>query len=348
MKAWVLHNINEIQLEEVRKPEIQDDEVLISVKAAGVCGSDIPRIYENGAHNMPLIPGHEFAGEVAAIGKNVKREWKGKRVGIFPLIPCKNCLLCRQFKYEMCKQYSYLGSRQDGGFAEYVAVPEWNLIELPDNVSFEAAAMLEPMAVAVHAIKRINPGKTDTVIVEGLGTIGQLITIFLLEMGIRNILVIGNKDFQKQSVMQLGIPEENYCDSREEKVKDWILYHTDKNGADYLFECAGRNETIALAIDGTSPGGSVCMVGNPFTDMVLERDIYWKILRHQLNVTGSWNSSYKGVDADDWKYVVDKLKQEAISPEKLITHQLELEDLNQGLHIMRDKTQDYIKVMITM
>ncbi|MDE7206536.1 MAG: alcohol dehydrogenase catalytic domain-containing protein, partial [Lachnospiraceae bacterium] len=170
MKAWVLHDVNRIHFEEVEKPRPAENEVLVSVKAAGICGSDIPRIYKTGAHVHPLVPGHEFSGQVIEVGKRAGTAWIGKRVGIFPLIPCGTCTACQKRHYELCRNYSYLGSRRNGGFAEYVAVPEWNLIELPDSVPYEEAAMLEPMAVAVHAMRRVQLHKNDTAVILGLGT----------------------------------------------------------------------------------------------------------------------------------------------------------------------------------
>ena len=200
MKAWVLHDINDFRYEDVKEPVLKETEVLLKVKAVGICGSDIPRVYENGAHKMPLIIGHEFAGEVVEVGKEADEKWIGKRVGVFPLIPCRECISCQRQQYEMCKNYSYLGSRTDGGFAEYVAVPQWNLIELPDEVLMEEAAMLEPMAVAVHAIRQMNPNKEDVVAICGLGTIGMLAAMFLRDMGVSKLLLIGNKEFQKKMV----------------------------------------------------------------------------------------------------------------------------------------------------
>ena len=325
--------------------------MLLKVRAAGICGSDIPRIYETGAHNMPLIPGHEFSGEVVTVGANVSKEWIGKRVGVFPLIPCRKCRPCLERRYEMCRGYSYLGSRRDGGFAEYVAVPEWNLIELADNVSFEEAAMTEPMAVAVHSIRRVNPQPKDTVVVYGLGTIGELIVMFLIEKGIDNILVIGNKVFQKETVLKLGIPADNYCDSRTADVKEWIMEHTNEYGADVVFECVGNNGTVEKAVDIAAPAGRVCMVGNPRSDMAFDKNVYWKILRHQLVVTGTWNSAYYGADdadcgEDDWHYVMERLQKAVIKPSELITHRYSIDALENGFKTMRDKTEDYVKIMM--
>lgn len=352
MKAWVLHDIGNIQYEDVGKPQINEEEVLVSVRAVGICGSDIPRIYRDGAHNMPLIPGHEFAGEVVEVGRRVDRKWLQKKVGIFPLIPCHTCIACRKGRYEMCRQYSYLGSRRDGSFAEYVAVPEKNLVELPEGVKFEQAAMLEPMSVAVHAMRRFSVSESDTVAVCGLGTIGMLLVMFLLERGIQNVLAIGNKDYQREKVLALGLPESQFCDSRQEIVESWLKAHTDGAGVDVFFECVGRNETVSQAINLTAPGGSVCLVGNPYTDMILDKQTYWKILRNQLEVTGTWNSSFLS-DSDeeawrstDWYYVLRLLEQKKIAPESFISHRLNLENLEEGLHIMRDKSEDYLKVMV--
>lgn len=347
MKAWVLHNINDIRYEDVAMPEIGENEVLVKIKAAGICGSDIPRIYTSGAYFYPLITGHEFSGQVEAVGKNTNKKWLGKRVGIFPLIPCRECEPCRKKQFEMCKKYSYLGSRRNGGFAEYAAVPERNLLELPDNVSFEEAAMLEPMAVAVHAIRRVNVKPTDRIAVCGMGTIGLFIVMFLMEQGTKNIFVIGNKAFQKENVLKMGVPEDNYCDSKSVNVTDWLKEKSGNYGFDVFFECVGKNETAAQAIDNAAPAGRVMLIGNPYSDMTFDKSTYWKILRNQLTVTGSWNSSFTEDENDDWHYVLDKLAQGKIEPEKMITHKLGIAELEKGFHIMRDKSEDYIKVMMT-
>ena len=345
MKAWVLQEIGDIRYEEVAEPELKEDEVLVEVKVVGICGSDIPRIYQTGAHKMPLIPGHEFAGKVVKTGSSVKKEWLEKRVGVFPLIPCRECIACRSEQYEMCRNYNYLGSRCDGGYAEYVAVPQDNLIELPENVSYEEAAMLEPMAVAVHAMRRIMPKESDTVVIYGLGTIGILLLMFLKDSGIKNIFVVGNKEFQKRTVSKMGLLEEQFCDSRKLDVKKWILEHTDGIGVDVFFECVGKNEILTQGIDMTAPAGKVCLVGNPYSDMNLEKSIYWKILRNQLLVTGTWNSSFTGKTEDDWHYVLKALEDKRIAPAELVSHRFALEELEQGFHIMRDKTEDYIKIL---
>ena len=352
MKAWVLQDIGEIAYMEIPKPEPEDAEVLVRVRAAGICGSDIPRIYRDGAHRMPLIPGHEFAGEVVAVGKRTDEKWLHKRVGVYPLIPCHTCTACQKGHHEMCRQYSYLGSRRDGGFAEYVAVPQNNLIALPDSVSFDAAAMLEPLAVAVHAMRRVSVMQKDTVTVCGLGTIGMLLAMLLAERGTENILLIGNKEYQQKTALEMGIPEANFCDCRKEDVPEWMMRRTDGNGTDVFFECVGRNQTVSWATDLAAAGGKICFVGNPYTDMTLDKQTYWKILRNQLSLTGTWNSSFfalgdtEGQESTDWEYAVRLLEQGRLMPQRLISHRLGMAQLDQGLRIMRDKSEDYLKIMI--
>lgn len=379
MKALVLTQVGKLEYKEIPKPEPKEGEVLVKVMACGICGSDIPRAYRDGAHNMPLVPGHEFSGCVESVGENVSDKWIGKRVGVFPLIPCKKCGPCMNRQYEMCRNYGYLGSRQNGGFAEYVTVPQWNLIELPDSVSYEAAAMLEPMSVAVHAMSRsmsrslcnrdgypvsemqdaARRGSTSTksmlgvdhekayIVICGLGTIGTLIVMFLLDAGYKNILVIGNKEFQRKTMAGLGIPEDNYCDSGKDNAYDFVMDRTGGHGADIFFECVGSNSVASLAANCAAPAGSVCFVGNPHSDMCFEKNVYWKILRNQLKIYGTWNSSFlgEGEGDDDWHYVIERIKSRSIHPEELITQRYPLEEIIKGFELMRDKKEDYIKVM---
>lgn len=348
MKAWVLHGVNNIHFEEVEKPRLAGNEVLVSVKAAGICGSDIPRIYKTGAHVHPLIPGHEFSGQVIEVGERANEKWLGKRVGIFPLIPCRNCAECQKQHYELCRNYSYLGSRRDGGFAEYAAVPEWNLVELPDNVTYEQAAMMEPLAVAVHAMRTASTHdceKTEPIAVYGMGTIGLLLTMLLKEAGYANIYCVGNKDFQGDMAVRSGITRDFFYNNKNGGVQDWLMGHTCGMGAGVFFECVGKNETLSDAVSCTAPNGTVQLVGNPASDMLLEKGTYWKILRNQLTLRGSWNSSFRHSDDDDWNYVFERLKGNRLHPEQCITHRIFLNELDKGLLIMRDKAEEYVKVM---
>lgn len=342
MKAYNLYGVNDLRYEEISDPVLSDGKVLVNVKACGICGSDIPRVYKNGTYHFPTIIGHEFSGEVCEVSGNADdntRNLLHKRVGVFPLIPCFKCSQCQEEKYEMCEHYSYLGSREDGGFAEYVSVPVWNLLELPENVSFEQAAMLEPMSVAVHAIRRamgqnvfdeaaISDDKNEDdyhfgfdkeipIAVCGMGTIGHFVKMFLEAVGFQNISV-----FKRGEIS----PE---------------------NSFEYFFDCAGTPEVVSEGLLSLKPGGHLQLIGNPSQDMLFEKNTYWKILRKQLTITGSWNSSFTHFEFDDWHRVIYMLSTNRIHPERFITHRFSFEngELLKGFELMRDKSEPYIKVM---
>lgn len=349
MKAYVLNDINEFNISDVDVPECSVGEVLVEVKAAGICGSDIPRIYNTGAYHYPLIPGHEFSGVVVKCA-NEDRGYLGKRVGVFPLIPCMKCSQCREKQYEMCSNYNYLGSRCDGGFAEYVKVPIWNLIELPDCIAFEQAAMLEPISVAVHAARRMEllaagdnledietKNKDIAITVMGLGTIGMSLIMVLLAEGYYNITAVGNKSIQKKTALALGLSEENYIDS-----KDYVPY---ERLSDVFFDCVGTMQVVDLALNIVKPLGKICLVGNPASDIDIQKKSYWKILRSQLTLIGTWNSSFTHDDNDDWHYVIKMIREGKIHPEEMISHKYDFDSIMRGFETMRDKKEEYIKVM---
>ncbi|MCR5338887.1 MAG: galactitol-1-phosphate 5-dehydrogenase [Lachnospiraceae bacterium] len=378
MKAWILNGIGDISYEDISVMPPDEGEVLIRVRAAGICGSDVPRTYDTGAHKHPLIIGHEFSGEVADIGRGVSKEWDGKCAGVFPLIPCCKCDQCRLGSYEMCRHYDYVGSRRDGAFAQFVRVPAKNLIELPPEASFEEAAMLEPMAVAVHAIRKgtdeFSLDKNALIAVCGLGTIGLLAAMFLQEAGYDNLCLIGNKMLQKKLAVDLGIDKSRVfiqhtgqsanpeSDALKDEATDPVSCLAREGGAALFFECVGKNECLSLGVDVLRPAGCLVCVGNPASNMTLERNVYWKILRSQLTLMGTWNSSFtyreehkyqsddnrkaNTADIDDWQYVLRKLAEGSIHPSKLITHRLQLAELERGLLLMRDKTEEYCKVMV--
>ncbi len=174
----------------------------------------------------------------------------------------------------------------------------------------------------------------------------MLILMFLKDAGMRNILAVGNKDFQRQTAAKLGLEEDCCCDSRTEDVSKWIMEHTDNRGADMFFECVGRNETVSQALDVTAPAGKVMFVGNPASDMIIQKAVYWKILRNQMTVLGTWNSSFTHSMEDDWHYVIERLQNHRIRPEELVTHRFPLERLSDGLILMHDKLEESGKVMI--
>lgn len=332
MKAYVLHDVGKLSYDEVSTPECPQGWALVRVKAAGICSSDIPRIFTKGTYHFPTIPGHEFSGVVEQVGLPADEGWVGKSVGIFPLIPCKNCPQCEKGSYEMCEHYDYVGSRRDGGFAELVAVPVWNLVALGDGISFEEAAMLEPLAVAIHAMRRGNIQLGDTVGIIGTGMIGFAAAQWARRLGASQVYVVGRNEEKRVLCRNLS----------------GVEYLVEGQGLplfDVTLEAVGTPAAIETAILQTRPGGRIILMGNPSGDIPLPQATYWRILRKQLTLTGTWNSSYDSIGPSDWSEVCDALNRGTVSVKPLISHRVKQTQLMDGLELMRDRKEPYCKIM---
>ncbi len=334
MKAYVLQGIDNLVYKEVPEPVLQDGWALVKVKAAGICSSDIARIFTNGTYHFPTIPGHEFCGEVIKVYDEENKRLIGKRVGVFPLIPCKECEFCMKGQYEMCKNYNYLGSRCDGGFAEYVAAPVWNLIELPDNVSFSQAAILEPMSVAYHACTAANLEGVETAAIIGTGAIGLFIAMILRAKGIE-VTIVGRNDEKKILADRCSI--ERYINLNNKDVTASF---------DLVFEAVGSNSSLVSAISLTKSGGQIVLVGNPSSDMMLEKKVYWQILRRQLKLFGTWNSQYENHQPCDWSRALELISNDIIDPNQVITHVFPKDKMMDGLLLMKDRKEPYGRVVV--
>lgn len=344
MKACVLQDINNLQYQDYPIPKLNSGEVLLRVRACGICGSDIPRIFKNGTYHFPTIPGHEFAGEVVEVADSEDENLIGMRAAVFPLIPCKKCSSCNKGIYETCKSYDYLGSRSDGGFAQYVRVPIWNLVPIKESLSFEEAAMSEPTAVALHALRRAQVEVGDTIVIYGAGTIGILIAQWARIWGAKKILLVGTKTNNYEMLKKLGF--DNYFSISEGDPVKWVMEQTNGNGADIAVEAVGVQDTACNCLESVALNGKVIFVGNPHSDFIFPQNTYWQILRKQLSIYGTWNSSYNNTPKSDWSIVVDALSSGAINVKPLITHKFTLETMHKGLEIMRDNKEFYRKIIV--
>ena len=347
MKAYVLEGINQLEYKEIDKPSLSKGYVLVEVRASGVCNSDIARVFATGTYHFPTIPGHEFSGKVVEAYDETGAVWVGKRVGVFPLIPCKECACCKNKQYEMCGNYNYLGSRCDGGFAEYVAVPVWNLIELPENVSYEEAAMLEPASVALHAVRRLNLEAVSSVAIFGLGTIGIVIAQWLHILGVKTVIATGHNVKHGAVMKQVAMSSYIYVDASDIlSVPEQMMKLTDGCGVDAVLDCVANSDSLEDALSCVKAGGQIVVVGNPKGDISIEKNSYWKILRKQIRMTGTWNSSFTHSNDDDWHRVLQASADGKLHLKELITHELSFDELHKGLAIMKDRTEYRNKVMI--
>ena len=321
MKACVLHNINDLRFEEVSAPVRKDGEVLVEIKASGICGSDLPRVFTKGTYHFPTIPGHEFGGKIIDADD---KELIGKKCTVFPLIPCKSCASCEGGNYAQCSNYNYFGSRCDGGFAEYISVPVWNVLIAPDELSYEEIAMCEPLAVALHSLERANLQAGGKVAVFGAGPIGIMIGKWARLKGAKKVSLIDIDPKKIEFAQNLGF---------ETEITEPV---------DISIEGAGVSQTLEQAMFHTKPFGTVVLMGNPAKNMELSQKGYWEILRKELTLKGTWNSSYNGT-RNDWKTSLENMKKLDISC--LVSHKFDLSECNKAFEIMNNRTEYFNKVM---
>lgn len=320
----------------------QKDEVLVRVAACGVCGSDIPRVFVKGTYSFPTIPGHEFSGVVEVTGPGVDPEWKGKRVAVFPLVPCRRCASCEIGAFAQCEEYDYLGSRCDGAFAEYVTAPVDNLLELPRDVSLEEAAMAEPAAVAAHALRRAGVDIGDQVLIFGAGPIGLMLGKWAELWGAEKVLMVDIDIAKLRFARAQGFL---HLFDGKGNVEEWVKKKTGR-GADVVIEGSGSTAAFEQCMGAARAFGAVVLMGNPAGPMTLPQDAYWAILRKELRVLGTWNSSFAALPRNEWRLALDFMASGKLNVTPLITHRTRLEGLNGKLGMMRDRSEFFNKVMV--
>ncbi len=342
MKACVLHAIGDLRFEDVAKPSPGKGEVLLKIRASGICGSDIARVFTKGTYHFPTIPGHEFSGEIVETGKEVPASYIGKKAAVFPLLPCRKCDMCEVGEYASCRNYNYFGSRCDGGFAEYIAVPVWNLILVDERLSFEEAAMAEPAAVSLHALGRAGVTLGDTVAVFGAGPIGLMLAEFAKALGALKVILLDIDQSKIDFAHRLGYPDA--VNSLQTDYQAYVSEVTGGKGADICVEGAGAAAAYAGCLKCVKPQGKVVLMGNPIGDMPLAQKDYWEILRKQLNVFGTWNSSYTQ-KKNDWQIALEAMSTGRLDVTPFITHRFRLEECGAAFAVMKDKKEFFNKVM---
>ena len=327
MKAANLYAINDLRYEEIEKPTCLEDEVLVEIKACGVCGSDIPRVFTKGTYHFPTVIGHEFSGIVV---EDKTGEFTGKRVAVFPLLPCFECDSCKGENYAACVDYDYYGSRRDGGMAEYIAVKRWNLVLLPDNISYDEGAMCEPISVGRHAVMKLNTQKGENLLISGAGPIGIIAGQWAKSMGANDIYYFDIDERKIDFAKTLGFKK------YEEGVK-----------IDCVIEGTGHSGAIERCLAAIKPFGKIVLMGNPAGDVNLSQKTYWHILRKELTVLGTWNSSYAERN-NDWKESIKAISEGTLDVKALITHRYPLSECNAAFKMMYDREEFYNKVMLVM
>lgn len=347
MKALVItgkRGKEDFRYKEVPIPPIADDEVLVRVKACGICGSDTDRICRGGVHEVPIIVGHEFAGEVVKIGASVQGIEAGARVTAAPLIPCGSCAECSTGQPAMCTQYSFIGSRQDGAMAEYVRVPAKNIIPLAESVSFTDAAVIEPITVALHGTERAGELRSgESALVYGCGTIGILTMQILKAKGIERVYVIDIDPAKLELAKKLGAYET--INSAETDVPAYFKAH---GKVQYAFETAGVNVLQAQLPELVKKRGVIVYIGTSPRDVSFKAEVFEQILRGELFVTGSWMSYSAPFPGTEWTAAAEYLAAGKIVLDGIITHKFPLSAGYEAVATLTDRRTGALKVMYVM
>lgn len=319
MTAARMHEPGDIRVEQVPVPQIEPGEVLLKVEACGVCGSDIPRMNFAGAYYTPIVCGHEFSGLISEIGSEVSGLHEGQLVTVPPLIPCNSCERCREGHFSLCQDYGYFGSRQEGAYAQYVAVNASNIFPMPEGVDPRAAAMMDPSAIALHAIYRTKLGPQSRVAVTGAGPIGLFAIQWARLFGVEEVLAVDLSPEKAAMAREAGA---TMTANNSEEALAQI-----GRGFDVIIESAGAAQTISLAAQLTAPHGEAVFIGIPHSSVELDKDVFSHFLRREASLHGSWNSFSAPFPGREWDESARAFADGSLKWEFMITHELGLDEL---------------------
>ncbi|MFA5553687.1 MAG: alcohol dehydrogenase catalytic domain-containing protein [Phycisphaerae bacterium] len=342
MKAAVLTGLKKIEIADIPPPIIQNDtDVLLKIEMAGVCGSDI-HYYETGrigsqVIKYPFVVGHECAATVMRTGKNVIRVKTGDRVAVEAAVCCHQCDQCKSGRENTCRNLKFLGcpGQLSGCFCEYIVMPEDCCFAIDNDMSFEKAVMCEPLAIGLYAVQRANLTTNSSIAVLGAGPIGLSCVLAAKNNGINRFYITEKieeriKLAQNTSPAWIGNPLE------QNVVQEIIKF--EPNGVDFVFECAGQQETIDQAVEILKPGGKLMLIGIPrqacitlSADLIRRKEITLINVRRQNNFT---------------KKCVDLVQSGQIKPDFMVTHRFKLEDIKEVFEIVSGYCDGVLKALI--
>lgn len=334
MKAAVYHGIRDIRLEEVPKPQISDREVLIRCRAAAICGTDL-RIYNYGHSKIPsekkVILGHELAGDVIEVGSKVSGVKKGTRVAVASNIGCGKCYLCVQGFFHLCNTYEAIGLTYDGGFSEYVKVPEQAvaqgaILQIPESLSYEEAALIEPMACVYNGYKRCPAEPGDIVLIFGAGPIGIMHIMMTKLAGASKIIVTEISDKRLKKTKDFGA--DVLINSETHDLEKKVLKETGGRGADLIITACSSAEAQKMATSLASLHGKINFFGGLPKDKA-EISLDTNLIHYgELLITGS-----HGSDNYHCNMVLNLMASGKINLKPLITNKFPLSQIKQAFKV---------------
>lgn len=331
MKAAVFYGPGDMRLEERALPQFRGDEVLIRVKAASVCGTDLHIFKGDLEVKTPLILGHDFSGVVEEVGKSVKGPQKGDRVTAHMVRYCGECLFCRQGHHSLCQKAAYMGFEIDGAFAEYVVVPARDVIPIPDGVSLEEAAIIEPIVVALRVMELAQPKLGETIAIFGQGSIGLVQTQVAKLAGLR-VIAIDPLEERLEVAQRFGADQ--VLNPYKMDVVEAIFDLTAGVGVDQAVEASGFQEAVDLAGEVVRPGGKILLVG-------AGRGLRGPPIRHLERV-------FIEVLVDPRKYplALELLAERKLDIRSLISHEVELGRIVELFHALSEGKLRAVKVVV--
>lgn len=345
MKAAVLVDKRKIEFQDKSKPIIGSEQVLIKVKYCGICGSDL-HAYETGTlYPLGTVIGHEFSGVIAEVGEDVESFKSGDRVAAKPSASCLHCYWCKKGQYSLCpnRRETIIGItlENDGAFSEYVKIryPEQMLFKLPSSVSFEQAALAEPLSVGFHAVRLSHLEAGESAMVIGAGAIGLGVLQRAKAGGAGKIIVLEVSEKKQHVALKLGADMVLNPKSESGNFRDHILSLTDGIGPDVVFECAGVPAAFQIAMESVKNGGQILLIGLhegkiPFDAFaLLHREVELK------GVLGSY---------DEFRDVVNYLGERKVDTDAMISDIIPLEDLIVGGFERLEKDRDIIKLLVAI
>lgn len=340
MKALVKYALGHgnVKIEDMEEPKIASDQVLIEVKAAGICGTDL-HIYEGTfPTNPPVIIGHEFSGEIVKVGGNVKCWRVGDRVvSETHAYTCRVCYYCKSGMYNLCLYRKGLGYIVNGAFTEYVAAASACLHKIPDNISYDEAAIIEPLADTVHAVvsnTQIQP--SDTVVVLGPGPIGILAAQVAETRGATQVIVTGRGKYKTRLRVAAEVYAYSIVDVEEEDPVKRVKELTGGLGADVVLEAAGSPDSMRQALEMVRKKGQITLIGVYSRPVELDLN---NIVLKELILRGTYINRWI-----DWERAINLITTGKVRVKPLITHKFPLTDWEKAFKVLREK--EAIKVIL--
>jgi L-iditol 2-dehydrogenase len=339
MKQAIMVEPGKIEFHQAEKPQIKDDEILMQTKRIGVCGSDIHVFH--GMHpytSYPVVQGHEVSGVVVAVGKAVKGIAVGDKITFTPQVVCGECYPCRNGMYHICETLKVMGFQTGGAAQEFFVLPEWNVFKLPDDMSLDHAAMIEPVSVGVHAVRRGGDVKGKKVLVLGAGTIGNLVAQVAKASGAEAVMITDISDYKLEKAKACSI--DHAINTAKENLNEAILREFGPDRADLILECVGVQATATLAVECARKGTTIVVVGvfghKPAIDLGLVQD-------RELNLVGTLM-----YQKSDYESAIELITSGKMHLDELLTHRFRFDEYLEAYHTIEQSNGEYMKVMIDL